>query len=90
MNDAPKPRSDAVMKAIQNAIDEAKLAYAFRAGSYTMSALNAVLALEQVYLREADRLAEYLEPAQEGPSCPRCEQSTRLATLSNRETKASL
>ena len=33
MSDAPKPRSDAVMKAIQHAIDEAKIAYAFRAGS---------------------------------------------------------
>ena len=50
------PRSDAVMKAIQHAIDEAKLAYAFRAGSYTASALNAVLAVEQVYLRSADHL----------------------------------
>ena len=55
MSTAPRPRSDAVMKAIQHAIDEAKLAYAFRAGSYTMSALNAVLAVEQVYLREADQ-----------------------------------
>ena len=55
MSDAPSPRSDAVMKAIQYAIDEAKLAYAFRAGSYTASALNAVLAVEQVYLREADQ-----------------------------------
>ena len=55
------PRSVAVMKAIQHAIDEAKLAYAFRAGSYTMSALNAVLAVEQVYLREADRLAPGLD-----------------------------
>jgi hypothetical protein len=46
------PRSDAVMKAIRHAIDEAKLAYDFRAGSYTMSALNAVLEVERVYRRE--------------------------------------
>ena len=61
MSEAPAPRSDAVMKAIQHAIDEAKLAYEFRAGSYTASALNAVLAVEQIYLREADRLALYLD-----------------------------
>jgi hypothetical protein len=48
-------------KAIQHAIDEAKLAYAFRAGTYTMSALNAVLAVEAIYLREADRMAQYLD-----------------------------
>jgi hypothetical protein len=48
-------RSLKLTKAIQHAIDEARLAYAFRAGSYTMSALYAVLALEQVYPREADR-----------------------------------
>jgi hypothetical protein len=33
----------------------ARLAYAFRAGSYTMAAFNAVLAVEAIYLLEADR-----------------------------------
>jgi hypothetical protein len=45
-------RSPQVTKAIRHAIHEARLAYAFRAGHYTMAALNAVLAVEQVYLRE--------------------------------------
>ena len=54
-------RSPKLIKAIQHSIDEAKLAYAFRAGSYTASALNAVLAVEHFYLREADRLALYLD-----------------------------
>jgi hypothetical protein len=43
------------MKAIQHAIGEAKLAYEFRAGSYTMSALNAVLSVEAIYLLERER-----------------------------------
>jgi hypothetical protein len=61
MSDAPTPRSDALMKAIQHALDEAELAYAFRAGSYTASALNAVLAVEAVYLLEAERMERYLD-----------------------------
>ncbi len=32
------------------------MAYEFVANSYTTSTLNAVLAVEQVYLREADQL----------------------------------
>jgi hypothetical protein len=37
-------------KAITDVIAEARLAYAFCPGSYTMSALNAVLAVEQRYI----------------------------------------
>ena len=39
-------------KAIRRAIDKAKLAYDFRAGSYTMSALSASMEVERVYLHE--------------------------------------
>jgi hypothetical protein len=41
-------------KAIWHAVDEARLAYQFCPGSYTASALNACLAVEQAY-REAAR-----------------------------------
>ena len=44
---SPKPA-----KAIRHAIREAGLAYEFCPGSYSMGALNAVLAVEQVYLRD--------------------------------------
>jgi hypothetical protein len=54
-------RSPKLTKAIRRAIREAELAYEFCPASYTMGALNAVLAVEQVYLREADRLALYLD-----------------------------
>jgi hypothetical protein len=47
-------RSPKITKAIWNAIDEARLAYEFVPNSYTASALNAALAVEQAY-READR-----------------------------------
>lgn len=47
-------RSRKLAKAIWHAIDEARLAYAYCPGSYTASALNAVLSVEQAY-READR-----------------------------------
>ena len=60
------------MKAIQHAIDEAKLAYAFRAGTYTMSALQAVLAVEAVYLREADPAGAVSRPARQRHSPNRC------------------
>ena len=46
-------RSPKLIKAIRHAIREAELAYEFCPGSYTASTLNAVLAVEQVYLREA-------------------------------------
>ena len=45
-------RSLQLTKAIRHAIREAKLSYEFVPNSYTMGALNAVLAVEQVYLRE--------------------------------------
>ena len=48
-------RSPKLTKAIRHAIDEARLAYEFVPNSYTASALNACLAVEQVYLREAGR-----------------------------------
>jgi hypothetical protein len=54
-------RSPKLTKPIRHAIDEAKQAYEFVPSSYTASALNAVLAVEQVYLREADRIAQYLD-----------------------------
>ena len=47
--------SPKLTKAIRHAIREAELAYEFCPGSYSMGALNAVLAVEQVYLREADQ-----------------------------------
>ena len=46
-------RSPKLTKAIRHAIREAELAYEFCPGSYSMGALNPVLAVEQVYLREA-------------------------------------
>jgi hypothetical protein len=49
---SPGLRSPKLSKAIRHAIREAELAYEFCPGSYTASALNAVLAVEQVYLRE--------------------------------------
>lgn len=48
--------SPKLTKTIRHAIDEARLAYQFCPGSYTASALNAVLAVEQVYQRNADHL----------------------------------
>jgi hypothetical protein len=39
-------------KAIRHAIHEAKLAYEFCPGTFTMGALNAVLAVEQVHEAE--------------------------------------
>jgi hypothetical protein len=50
-------RSPKLTKAIRHAIREARLAYEFCPGSYSMGALNAVLAVEQVYLR--DQLDQY-------------------------------
>jgi hypothetical protein len=49
-------------KAIARAVHEARLAYEFNAGSYTMAALAAVLAVEQhMRLRERpDWIAEFL------------------------------
>ena len=49
-------RSPKLTKAIRHAIAEAELAYEFVPNSYTASAFNAGLAVEQVYLREADHL----------------------------------
>jgi hypothetical protein len=37
------------------------LAYEFVPNSYTASAFNARLAVEQVYLREAERSAQYVD-----------------------------
>jgi hypothetical protein len=45
-------RSPRLTKAIRHAIREAELAYEFCPGSYSMGALNAVLAVEQVYLSD--------------------------------------
>ena len=53
-------RSPKLTKAIRHAIDEARLAYEFVPNSYTASALNACLAVEQTY-READRIAPGLD-----------------------------
>ena len=48
------PKSeDVVAAAIENAIDQAKLAYEFGPGSYTMSALNACLQVEKLYRKRA-------------------------------------
>jgi hypothetical protein len=59
---------DAISKAIRDLIAETRLAYQFSPGSYTMSAFNAALALDQVYARDAvpveappDWIAMYLE-----------------------------
>ena len=52
-------RSPKLTKAIRHAIREARLAYEFCPGSYGMGALNAVLAVEQVYLRNADQLDQH-------------------------------
>ena len=49
-------RSPKVTKAIRHAIREVRLAYEFVPNSYTASAFNAVRAVEQVYLRNADHL----------------------------------
>ena len=54
-------RSPKLTKAIRHAIREAELAYEFCPGSYNTGALNAVLAVEQVYLREANRIAPGLD-----------------------------
>jgi hypothetical protein len=54
------PRTPRLTKAIRHAIDEARLAYEFVPNSYTASALNACLAVEQTY-READRIAPGLD-----------------------------
>ena len=54
-------RSPKLTNAIRHAIREAELAYEFCPDSYSMGALNAVLAVEQVYRNEPDRLALYLD-----------------------------
>ena len=54
-------RSPRLTNAIRHAIREAELAYEFCPGSYSMGALSAVLAVEQVYLRDADRIAPGLD-----------------------------
>ena len=54
-------RSPKLINAIRHAIREAKLAYEFCPGSCSASALSACLAVAQVYLREADWLALYLD-----------------------------
>jgi hypothetical protein len=57
---AMRAPSAALTKAIRHAIAEAGLAYEFCPGSYTAGALAAALAVEQVFLREADRPARQL------------------------------
>jgi hypothetical protein len=52
-------RSRKLTKAIRHAIREAELAYEFCPGHYSMAALNALHAVEQVYLREADQLDQH-------------------------------
>ena len=45
-------RSPRLTRAIRHAIREAELAYEFCLGSYSMGALNALYAVEQVYLSD--------------------------------------
>ena len=45
-------RSPKLTKAIRHAIREAELAYEFCPGSYSMAALNALYAVEQIYLAD--------------------------------------
>jgi hypothetical protein len=59
---------DIIDKAISDLVAETRLAYTFVPGSYTGSAFNAALALEQVFARDAlpvepepDWIALYLD-----------------------------
>ena len=60
-------------RAIRHAICEGKLAYEFVANSYTASALNAALAVEQVYLRDVQASCCCCR----SPPSHQCDQSTR-------------
>ena len=59
-------RSPKLTKAIRHAIAEAELAYEFCPGSYSMGALNAVYAVEQIYLADQQDTTATKESLRDG------------------------